>query len=495
MTTNIKYILFLILSMSLMSSYAQDGYKGGIGISCEEFREKNDSLYIRLKVEIKDQALDKCASMRITPYLENSDTIVGLPFIRINGQIRKKLNERWFALANAQKVLAYTPAKATVNITDKLDNSLRYEIVQPYERWMDRAGLGFHYEVTGCGNQSWYYTVRTNSSVEHENRVAYLPHPLISLITPQKEVKTRKRQGRAYLDFQVGRSVILPDFRRNAEELEKINAAITDVLSNKDVQVTGLFIEGYASPEGNYAINDKLSRDRANALKEYIRQKYNFSESIFKVNSIAEDWGGLKGLIQASDMKDKDQILAIISSFDAPDVKEAKLKSLSCYRQILTGMFPELRRVEYRIDYAVRDYSLEETRAILNRKPEDLSQLELFNLALWYKDQKDTVNYRKILIETIPRYYNEDKIANNNAAALLIENSETATAVRLLQKAGDSPQAKNNLGVVYLLTNELDKAESLLLQAQSAGIKAAAHNLEELKNKREDNRIRERIER
>ena len=119
-----------------------------------------------------------------------------------------------------------------------------------------------------------------NNSVSLSTRAPYEVSPVVAFILPDKEVKVRHRQGKAYLDFPVGRSVILPTYRRNPEELSKIDDAIRDVAGNSDVIIQGIYIEGYASPEGTYASNDRLSKARAEALKDYIVQKFNLN-SVF----------------------------------------------------------------------------------------------------------------------------------------------------------------------------------------------------------------------
>ncbi|NDV60824.1 hypothetical protein D0T85_22530, partial [Bacteroides sp. 519] len=92
----------------------------------------------------------------------------------------------------------------------------------------------------------------------------------------------------------------------------------------------------------------------------------------------------------------------------------------------------------YQIDYAVRSYSTTEARQLMNTNPENLSQLELYSVALEYG--KDSPEYKKIIMETIPKYFDSDPVAMNNAAALLIENGEENTALRLLEKAPALPE-------------------------------------------------------
>ncbi|NDV66565.1 tetratricopeptide repeat protein, partial [Bacteroides sp. 224] len=228
----------------------------------------------------------------------------------------------------------------------------------------------------------------------------------------------------------------------------------------------------------------------AAALKEYIRVRYMLPEQIFSVKSVAEDWDGLKARIESSDFAQKDRILSIIDSYDAPDTKEARLKGLGVYSQLLRDVFPELRRVEYQVDYAVRSYSTAEARSLVNTNPGNLSQLELYRLAESYG--KENAEYKRIMMEIIPKYYENDATALSNTAALLLENGEVNSALRLLEKVRTFPQSWNNLGVAYILQGDLDKAEEILKQAQVSGNKEATHNLNEIAKIREDEAKRKR---
>ena len=323
--------------------------------------------------------------------------------------------------------------------------------------------------------------------MELSPRIPYEVNPLVSMVEPEGEVKIRNRQGSAFLDFQVGRSVILPEFRRNPVELTKINDAVSGIADDPDIQITGMTVEGFASPEGTYKSNDKLSHNRALALKDYIRARYAFPDALFTVKNTPEDWEGLKVLVEDSSLEPKEELLRIITSSEEPDARERRLKTVARgvpYKKMLTELYPDLRRVEYRVDYSVRNYTLTEAKEVIKRSPEHLSQLEMYKVAEDYG--KDSKEYRDIIMELIPRYYPNDPVANSNAAALLIQNKEYQSARRLLERAGDLPSAWNNLGVVSLALEEYDQAEEYLHQASSAGVKEASHNVDELTKKRED---------
>ncbi|WP_163209656.1 DUF3868 domain-containing protein [Bacteroides sp. 519] len=479
------FITFITLFITFYSvPVTAQNYKGSVYVESTEFSERNDSLIVCFNVNVEASAVPNCSGMYFTPELRNGKNTLDLPYVQLNGKTRSKINSRWFMVASNEWLALYDAPQMIVNTNKYTDESMSYQIAIPYERWMDNASLFLRQELIGCRSQVNMYTYKLSDRVKLAPRPPYEVQSLVALVDPKVEVKTRNRQGSAFLDFQVGRSAILPDFRRNPVELGKINNAFLEVMSDQDAEITGLFIEGYASPEGKYASNEKLARERATALKDYIKNHYMLAENLFTVRSIGEDWAGLKSKIEESNLTQKEQILAIIDSSADPDAKEARLKGLSVYNALLRDVFPELRRVEYQIDYAVRSYTTTEARQLMNTNPENLSHLELYSVALEYG--KGTAEYKKIIMETIPKYFDSDPVALNNAAALLIENGEENTALRLLEKAPALPEAWNNLGIIYMLRGELDKAEDLLNQASIGGVTEAAHNLQELAKKRED---------
>ena len=454
----------------------------GLAFDILDLKEDNDSLLFRYNTLVTPHAVRTGQSLRITPMLESGDFVMALPGVTVLGNNRRRVMKR-------MKRLPHEFIRTGIARDTLLETAFQV----PYELWMDSASLVVEERLTGYRARTTTTRYRLKNSVDLSVQALYKVSPSVALIIPEKEVKVRHRQGKAYLDFPVGRSVILPTYRRNPEELSKIDDAIRDVVGNSDVTIQGIYIEGYASPEGTYESNDRLSKARAEALKGYIMQKFNLNSSLFKVNNVAEDWDGLVELVNASEMPQKEQILRIIESISIFDGRESALMRLNGgtpYRLMLKEMFPDLRRVEYQVDYTVKDYDLSQTLVVLQKNPVDLSQLELYNLA--FSSEKWSNDFNRILIEIIPRYFSDDAVANNNAAAVLIQGGELATAKRLLQKAGQSAAALNNLGVMYLLEGDLEQAEACFVKARDAGCSESAGNLEEVNAKRDDNKKQER---
>ncbi|NDV60774.1 DUF3868 domain-containing protein, partial [Bacteroides sp. 519] len=273
------YLTAFILFFTICGTINAQNYKGSVYVESTDFSERNDSLIVCFDIKVEANAVPNCSSMYFTPELRNGKQIVDLPYVQLNGKTRSMINARWFMVASDEWLSLYDAPRMIVNANKYTDEHMSYQVAIPYEGWMDNASLYLRQELIGCRSEVNLYTYKLSDRVKMAPRAPYEVQPLVALVAPAPEVKTRNRQGSAFLDFQVGRSVILPDFRRNPVELGKINDAFLEVMGDQDAQITGLFIDGYASPEGKYASNDKLAHNRSVALKDYIKNHYLLAEN------------------------------------------------------------------------------------------------------------------------------------------------------------------------------------------------------------------------
>ena len=315
--------------------------------------------------------------------------------------------------------------------------------------------------------------------------------PTLAYISPEAEtVKHRAEVGTAYLDFQVGKYAILPDFRNNALELAKIDNTVSTVVNDKNITLEGIILKGFASPEGSYKSNTVLAGNRVKALAEYIRKKHDFKPELFTLDNGSEDWEGLKAKVEADrSVPSREAVLAIINSNDEPDKKDAKLAALdggAPYRYVLKNIYPSLRRSDYRVAYQVRFFTVEEGREIIKTRPQQLSLSEMFAVANSYEIGSKEYNE---VFEIAVRMYSDDPVANLNAANIALSKNDLDAARTYLAKTGNSPEAIHARGVLNLLDGNLDEAGKLLEQAKAAGVKEAAANLDELRKKEADNQL------
>ena len=474
--------MMAVVSPAIMGQTASDGVK----VICNDVVQKGDSVYIDAVVTVSGDAVKSRSYLELTPVLESASQKEGLPSILVNGRIRQKVYNREVALDNLNDVPHYTILKA-----NKEDQVVSYKTAVPFEDWMKDARVVLDPNLCGCGKEEAGSPLLIADKIRRRPDKRYEVQPTFSYITPMAETeKHRAEVGTAFLDFQVGKYQILPDFRNNAVELAKINNTIRTVTEDKNVKPTGIVLKGYASPGGSYASNKKLADNRVKALRDYIRQKNDFKADFFTMSSEPEDWAGFKEKVEADpNVPNRSEVLAIIDSSDDPDRKEAKLRALgggAAFRYVLKDIFPSLRRSEYKIDYTVREFTVDEGREIIKTRPQQLSLGEMFAVANSYEIGSDEYNN---VFDIAVRMFPNDPVANLNAANIAMGKGDYASAKNYLAKAGNAPEAVHAKGVLSMLTGDLTEAESLLKQAQDMGVKAAAINLEELRKKIEDNAV------
>ena len=486
-----KYIIAAILVLStVFSGFAQANLfqiDRGVVVELHEFRERGDSLHIVYSVHMDRRAIARWRGMSLTPGVEAGHHQVLLPSFVVLGPNKERVLTRYYR--NNRLELP------NFDVDWHTANSFTYRVSIPYQAWMDDALLVIHREIQTYRARSMFDSFRLDNPVQLEPRAAYVVQPRVEVVMPAREPKMLDRSGQAFLDFPVGQSVIQPNFRRNPVELARIQDAVRTVVTNPDAQLQSIYIRGFASPEGTAASNQRLSEARATALQNHLRNMFNIPLNVFRTSGAGEDWDGLVELLNENHVfvQNQDRILQIIATEFDLDRREQQVRAASPqgWTVMLNNLFPYLRRVDYRIYYTIRDYSVEDAINLIDRNPRDLSHYEMFAVAEHYG--RGTDRAAMIITNLIVQHFPDDELAHNNAAALQIQRGDLALARVHLERAGNSGAALNNRGVLALLEGNLERAEDYLVRAQAAGSEDAAHNRNELRLKREDSERMERL--
>lgn len=305
--------------------------------------------------------------------------------------------------------------------------------------------------------------------------------PELPLIMPDpEEEKLRKIEGHAFLDFPVNETVIYPDYRKNPEELARINKSVDSALFDKSVEITRISLHGYASPESPYSNNTRLAKGRTEALKSYLIRNYNFDSKVFNNTYTPEDWENLKGfLIDSSTRKvkgdfwydnkeyvetpevpdyvkeNRNELLRVIGKNMDPDAKEELLKRVGGgepYRWLLQYVYPGLRHTDYIIEYKIRPFSVEKGRKLIYSHPEGLSLEEMYKVAMSY--DQGTENWLDALLIAARRYPN-NQTANLNAACGCVITKRLNDAKAYLKKAGDTYETRYVANVIRAMEGDV----------------------------------------
>ncbi|MDR1980462.1 MAG: DUF3868 domain-containing protein [Tannerellaceae bacterium] len=476
-------VMLLIFTTSAID--AQTIFEEQIPVKIQRLKQKDDSVHLVMDFNLSSLKISTDRYLVLTPVLiGQGGKELRLPNIVINGKQRHKAFLREVALNRWEKEVTKNHY-AVMELNRETRKVFRYRQNTGYESWMRDAHLEVITDLCACsGHSQQLESEKVANRIVMEDAKAYKALANVAYIRPEVEaVKSRSESNDVFLDFPVGRAEIITAYGNNPRELAKIEGIISEIRGDANLQVTGVQIAGYASPEGDVAFNDRLSRGRAEALRHYLSMRSGIAPQLLRVGHGGEDWEGLARLVQNSPIEQKNEIISIIR-YGSPYDRKQRLQSLGggyIYRRLLNELYPQLRRVVARIDYNARGFNVDEAKRIIKTHPQQLSLNEMFLVANTYPEgSKEFMN----VFETAARVFPDDPIANLNAAASALLSSDEARAEQYLEKAKkNTPEYFNNLGVLNMIRGNNARAKNLFQRAAEGNLDAAQRNLEELKRK------------
>lgn len=474
LTDMMNKILAIICFLTLMAAPAANAkvavVRGQVPVSGISVDRAAQSLMLAMDLEVAKFPLSKDRQLELTPIIYNADSTECHEFapVLIAGRNLYYKHLRDNDLSDSTEM----HKKGTVS-------TLSYRGQAPDADWFNDSRLAIRYRVCGCCNSLIEQGVDLIAPIRKPVQPTF--KPMFNYVTPVGDsIKTFEIKKTAYIDFRVDKTNIDPNYRRNPDELFKIQMSIDSVRSDKDVTITAVGLKGFASPESPYKHNTDLAIGRVNALKQHIQQLYHFPAGVITTDYEPEDWAGLRRFVEGSNIEHRNEILEIIDSDLAPDPKEAKIKKLfpQQYKFMLQNWYPALRHTDYKIDYTVRNYStLEEILKILATAPQKLSLSEFFRAAQSMTPGSPEYNS---VFETAVHFFPTSEVANLNAANAAMGRGDLQRAEYYLQRAGDGPEAIYARGILAALSEDYPAAKALFQQAAKLKVADAPAALEEV---------------
>lgn len=457
-----RYVMILMALVGMLSVANAQGVDG-ITVNRSNMERSGDYMAVNMDIDLSALDVESNRAVLLTPVIVNGENELELPSVGIYGR-----NRYYYYVRNGESML--TGSEEQSFRASKKPASVTIKEVVPYQEWMDGSKLILHRQDYGCCSK--LLAEQTQDFAGYNEPVKYVP--LFVFVRPEAEVvKSRSLSGSAFIDFPVAQTVIRPEYRRNQQELDKIQKSINSVKDDSDMTITSIFIKGYASPEGSYANNERLAKGRTEALKNYVQNLYHFDASIMKTDAEAEDWVGLKAYVEKSSLENKDAILAIINGDETPDKKDMLIKQRypADYKVLLTECYPALRHSDYKVDYVIRSYTdVEEIKRIFRESPDKLSLQEFYKLAQQYESGSDAFDE---VFEVAVRVFPNDAKANLNAANAAMEKGNLNAAAAFLKKADNAGEAVYARAVHAALSQNYPVALQLFKQAKSQGVSEA----------------------
>lgn len=487
---NTIYKIGIAIALTLMGCLAAPAQEAGKGIRISDIRTEieGENLNIGFRLQTTGMELKCNGQLTLEFAVESNERRLVLPVVIYTGTQRYRYERRERALTEAYVVEPYHVYKG---VKKNQSHQLHYKLSIPYYAWMEHASVTYREYTYDCDGDhmagSGLLVSDINPAPVQVEPEIWKPNPalfpnLVCFLVPEvEEVKSRASMLELRIGFPVNVTEVRPAFGNNRYELGRADSLVYTLQNNTLLNINGVSIKGYASPEGRYTANERLARGRSQGFKQYLVNAYPHNAYIRNATTlwVPEDWDGLEKLVEESALPYKNEVLAVVRDGSlAPDTKEELLKKTGqwsyVYKPMLDNMFPLLRRIELKVDYTVQNLSDAQARELLYTHPELLSLEEIYRVARYY--EPGSRQYREVY-EIAARQYPNDIIANNNAAAALLQEGNADEALPYLQKTKNESTALINYGAYYYIKEDLVKANDFFKRAEAAGSEQASQNL------------------
>ena len=469
------YTLFILISVFAANKVQADNQ--GVSVSNLSVSKQGNNLNVSADMILDKLNLKANRLLVLTPVLEdhNGNTAT-FPSLMITGRSQHYVYQRSGNknYPDAREVRRINGTAQTVNYSENI----------AYQKWMRSkdATVRISVDTCGCGN-----LIGSNAGDPQAFNNYLDPSKLVKcpFVMPKaEETPELFVNGAAYVTYELDSITLKPHKFNNPAELLKIYGDVRKVAEDTLLTITKVGIHGFASPEGTYAHNTYLARERAKTLLQWVKnecKRNNVSVGQFSSDFTPENWAGLIDSLQHHpELAHQSEILALAQSNMEPDKRDATIKKKypKEYRYILKNWYPYLRHADYRVGFRLGQVSVEQIKELIKTRPQVLSLNQMYQAAMTYEVGSD--DFQQVF-DVAVRMYPEDETTNVNAACAALMKGDTEHAAGYLKKAGNGAKAVNARGVLELLKENYSEAEKLFEEAKSAGLAEAADNLQLLR--------------
>lgn len=300
-------------------------------------------------------------------------------------------------------------------------------------------------------------------------------------IAPDAFQRVTEQKQEANIKFLIQQANLRKSELKNNSVSEFVKLLKKISADQEGLNLAGVEVSAYASPDGGVKLNDKLAAQRQKATEGYVAGQMKSAKVKAPVDAkyTAQDWDGFKELVAASNLQDKDVIIRVLSMYSDPEEREAQIKNLSsAFRELADGILPQLRRARMTINYEVVGRDDAQIEKQLN---EDASKLSVEEMLYAATLTNDAAKKEAIYKKTTQVYPNDYRAYNNLAALALAKGDDNAVrsyAAKAQQVKANCPEASANLALLALKDGDVAKAENFAAKAAgAAGANEALGNL------------------
>jgi outer membrane protein OmpA-like peptidoglycan-associated protein len=410
-----------------------------------------DSVKVSITVNVPEKGIQKTAKAEITPKI--GSTPIGTWYVngsKVTGN-GTNIDFKTGGTATLEETIAYDPSMeaADLIITGKLYKQTKEKGVLPETKIADATII-----------------------------TPYLVDKTFKVLTEQDAlVRQFDKTTTATINFEKGKSDIRANEIKDADILSLL-AWVQAAQTNPKIKITGIEINGYASPDGEVAKNDNLSSDRTIAARKALIDLMKKSKltayadtSAYTLAKFGEDFAGFKSQLAVTTTipeADKNLFIRILEMTKDAEQREKDMIALGkAYTELERDVFPMIRRAVVVVKYTEYGLTDDELRAASVQNPNSLSVEELlFTAAKLTTDANEKARIYGIAAAN----YATDVRTHTNHGATLFELGNTKDASSAFKKANElksTPTTNNNLAASLILENNTSAAKKLLVNAKT----------------------------
>ncbi|MFT6165647.1 MAG: tetratricopeptide (TPR) repeat protein [Vicingaceae bacterium] len=303
-----------------------------------------------------------------------------------------------------------------------------------------------------------------------------------AIVGADKFTKTTPMNSAAVINYEKNKSNVRSS-ELSDEDVKTMKTWAAKMAKNPMFIFKGADVTAYASPEGEISLNANLANQRANtgassvnSILRTAKVKAASDKDFFMKNGKGEDWDGFKTAMQASDIKDKDLILRVLSMYEDNSKREQEIRNLAAtFEVIQESILPNLRRSEVNLKGEMTSFSDEKIKNFSSSNPDTLSAEELLYAATMYTDMQKKMD----IYVTFTKLFPNDWRGPNNVGYIQSMQNLMSEAKGNFDKANslspNSPVINNNLGVYERAMGNNDKAMEYYAAANGAGPEVGAN--------------------
>jgi tetratricopeptide (TPR) repeat protein len=451
----IRSFFILILAATLMT-----------GCSGLNKMKKNSS---EVKYEVTPKVLETHAGMvNVTikgtfpeKYFDKKTTLTATPVLKYSG------GETAF---DKVQVVQGEKVQANNKVINYTGGEFTYTAAIPYKEAMKISELVLQVQAARGSKSLDFDPVKLADGVIATSTLVEKHGSPISM--KDKFVRILPEEGIADINYIINRSDLQPK-ELKAEDITALKKYITDVNADPNRKFKTTVVSSYASPDGAFDLNERLSGQRGTSADKFIKKEFAKIEAakaagFFEGKTTAEDWDGFKTEVENSTMQDKDLILRVLSMYADPEVREKEIKNMAAaYENLKTDILPKLRRSKMIVSVDRVGRSDDQILAQIKSDPTALGIEEMLYAGTLTKDANEQLKYYQAAAAAFPKCIR----AQNNIGCTYMALGKVDEAVAAFEKAKameNNDVIKNNLGMCALVKGDMAKAEEYFTSMTAA---------------------------